>query len=176
MALLEPEELAAFAGVESAHPRLQPAVAAAEALVAAWIGCETLGRRSLSCSLTPPRFRRTLELPQGPLSDLLAVSEAGAALDPADFVRRPWSLARPGGFAAGRRLEVVGTLGWSRDEGPPPPESLRQALLLTAAEQLERTASWVVSERLGDHAVTYAEATGVVPATAGSLLRAWRRP
>jgi len=177
MALLSPEELAVFAGVEVGHPRLVVAIAAAEALVAAAIGSADITRRSFTCRLRPSRFRRTLELPEGPLTELLSVTQEGVPLAPEEVLAAPWFIARQAGFRPGRRLEVTGLLGWSAEEGPPLPEGLRQALLLAAAEVLGRSSSSrVVSERLGDHAVTYARPTSLLPPEAAALLRHWRRP
>lgn len=175
MSLLSEEELAAFAGVAASHPRLGAALVLSEVLVAAWIGAEELGRRELSWELSVPRFRRILELPQGPASELLSVSEEGEALAVEDFALRPWSLARPDGFRPGRSFQITATLGWARDEEPPLPGPLRQALLLTAAERLERTSSRLLSERLGDHAVTYAP-PDALPAEVAALVQPWRRP
>ncbi|MFC6216925.1 hypothetical protein, partial [Fodinicurvata halophila] len=63
MSLLTQAELAAFAGVEAGHPRLEAAAESAEALVAAWLGTASLTARQVTCEIVPPRRRRLLELP-----------------------------------------------------------------------------------------------------------------
>ena|SRR5690625_580495 len=177
MPLLPKQLLAAFAGLDSADSRLEPALAMAEALVAGWIGAPSLAGRSRSCRLLSPRFRLALELPEGPLTQLLAVREAGVARDPAAFRSGPWFIARAEGFAAGRAFEVTWRLGWSAEEGPALPEALRQALLITAADWLARgPGPRLVSQRLGDYAAAYAAAATALPLEAEALLRPWRRP
>jgi len=175
MPLLSPAALAAFAGVEPEHPRLEAALRAAEALAAAWIGAAGLAARTVEHQLRPPRFRRVLELPEGPLTALLEAELEGALLDPAALTAGPWLLARAAGFRAGRRLRLLYRTGWEVEPGPP--EAVVQALLLAGADQLARGPDpAAVTARLGDLALGHAPGPGGLPREAAALLRPWRRP
>lgn len=177
MSVILPAALAAFAGVEPEHQRLAAAIAAAEALAAARIGTASLIRRSVSCRIAVPRFRRRLELPEGPLAELTGASLDGNALDPETLAPGPWWIARTGGFAAGWELEVDYLVGWEEGTEPAPPPGLVQALLLIAADQLVRGPDPAAeASRLGDHAVTRRPGPAGLPREAAALLQAWRRP
>ncbi|MDF2097310.1 hypothetical protein [Aquibaculum arenosum] len=177
MTLLAPAALAAFAGAAPDHPRLRSALVAAEALAAARIGTASLIRRSVSCAVSVPHFRRRIELPEGPLSDLTAVDLNGESLDPATLAPGPWWLGRAGGFPAGAELSLDYVVGWEAEGTPALPASLHQALLLIAADQLARGPEPSATQsRLGDHAVTWGATANGLPQAADLLLQGWRRP
>lgn len=175
MSLVNVAALAAFAGVEEGHERLEPALQAAEALAAAWIRSRSLAARQLVRSLRPARFRRTVELPDGPLTELVSAELDGLALVPAELAASPWLVGRSAGFSAGSSLQVSYTAGWA-SEGPEPPAEVIQALLLIGADQLARGSDpHATATRLGDYEVSRT-LHGAVPREAEMLLRPWRRP
>lgn len=178
MSLLTQTELTAFAGVDEGHPRLAAAVASAEALAAAWLGTASLMARQVTCEITPPRRRRLLELPEGPMSEVTGIEIAGTALDPAGFAARPWSLTRPSGFRAGVPVMLTYRAGWGDGPGEvPPPDSLRQALRLIAGSLLARGPDLTQAHaRLGAETVIRQLPGQGLPGEARLLLRPWRKP
>ncbi|MFC4353041.1 hypothetical protein ACFOW6_15945 [Fodinicurvata halophila] len=178
MSLLTQAELAAFAGVEAGHPRLEAAAESAEALVAAWLGTASLTARQVTCEIVPPRRRRLLELPEGPLSALSSVEVDGAALAPEGFTARPWAVSRASGFRAGVPVTLSWQSGWGDGPGEVPlPDAIRQALRLVAGSLLGRGADLSrEEERLGDQQVTRRLQGQGLPGEARLLLRPWRKP
>jgi len=174
MSLLDAAELAAWLGEPADQPRLSPCLAAAEVLVAARLGAPGLEERSVAVTLTVARERRVVELPEGPLTHLEAVSLDGRDLPLDELATAPWLIARATPFPCGGRLALAYLAGWAAEALP---EALRRAVLLTAGSLWARGADSETGEaRLGDYAVQHGSLHDGLPAPAVALIRPWRRP
>jgi hypothetical protein len=128
-----------------------------------------------------------MELPDGPLADLdniETITIGGTALLTTNVQALPWALRRTdAAWPAGLEIIVDYVAGYSIDSSGVTniPETVRQAILVTAKDLYQNPNLQLFMERIGDYMYQRQPAQGgqakvVVPAQALLLLRNYRRP
>lgn len=187
--LVSTAELATALKLPSTTPGLSEALQSAQAVVAAHLGAQTLAAASRSERVTPPRFRQTLSLRLGPLTQVTSVTVDGEALNTSDVQADFWAIGYEPGFRAGRTVVVEYEAGWDGADSTGEsslPDKLRAALIMVAANAMNKGADaggGKTSESIGDYSVGYAASsvtsiTGValIPSDAALLLQEFKRP
>lgn len=187
--LISESELAEALGRPDTSPGLSSAIQAAQALVAAYIGAETLATEARTERIVPPRPRGTVPLRLGPLTSITAVAVNGRQIDLDQVQQGYWAIGYLAGFGAGQEVVVEYVSGWDSvgtDGESHLPERLRAALVMTAANVVNKGADaggGKISESIGDYSVGYAapsvaSITGLalIPADAALLLNRFKRP
>jgi hypothetical protein len=134
----------------------------AESAVAAHMGATTLVAHDVSEVAVLPRVRPTIQLADGPVADtsnITKVQVSGYDEMDLDDIKLPhyWVIMRNDDFPANVNITVEYTAGWdegdSVDDGDLP-TGIRHAIILTAADFYQNPDKSIVSERIGDWAVT----------------------
>lgn len=187
--LVSESELAAALGRPSTGPGLSSAIQAAQALVASYIGAETLEATPRTERIAPPRNRGTVPLSMGPLTAVSAVTVDGRALNPDEVQAGYWAIGHALCFAAGQLVVVDYVSGWDNvgaDGESNLPEALQAAIVMTAANVVNKGADaggGKTTESIGDYSVSYAASSvtsitglALIPSDAALLLNRFKRP
>jgi len=179
MSLVDISELAAILGSDVDVPGLGDGIEIAELIISALIGGPIAQRTLTGIKVMPRRRRFWLELPDGPLTELTSVSIGGVTQTLSNYDASWWAVFGPAtdpSFWPWDTVTLGYKTGWTSLTLPAP---IRRAVLETAAARRTETGrSGILSERIGDYAVTYTaeEAAAVLPGTAVLLVQPYRRP
>lgn len=174
MSLVDISELAAILGSDVDVPGLGDGIEIAELIISRLIGGEIAKRTFTNKVVRTKRDRSLLELPEGPLTKLTTVSVGGTAITA--YTSGYWWIYWDEWFPRQTDITLTYETGWTSLTLPAP---IRRAVLETAAARRTETGrSGILSERIGDYAVTYTneEASAVLPGTAVMLIQPYRRP
>lgn len=173
MSLVAPSDLANYLREDASASGLQAAIDAAEAVVAAYLGAPSLAQRTVSevHVMLPSRAKTLIELLEGPLTALSAVTVDGTALDLSKVRASYWAIAYPEGFGAGASVRIDYTAGW---DAATLPAAVRQAVILVAASIYARPDAGVA--RLGSTDGYTAYRKSYVNPDVQRMLKPWRRP
>lgn len=163
----------------------QAQIDVAEALVAAYIGAETLEETTYTDTIYKGSNSSRLILEHGPvasISNVTSVTMDGAAITMSLlYLKGYWMLFYPTSqFTSGVKIVVVYTAGWDPDDSDSLPTNVSKALLMTAASLSQNPTGQFKSESIGDYSYTMADGQTVdrsgIPDSAKVLLAPYRRP
>ena len=158
-----------------------PHIQMAEALISSELGGSIYERDVISSHymrylLT---FDDVVELPDGPISSMTAMTLDGGAAPYADLILGSWTVRRPDGFSLNQLVGFSYKAGWTAANVP---FEIKQAIIGVAAELHMRPRSDLQSESIGDYSYTVKSSNNehggeyaLSPRTR-LLLRRWKRP
>lgn len=186
MSFISTAEVAGYLQVTD-DSKYATAVEMAEAVVAAYLGTDSLLEEDVTETVVLPRQKNSVELSYGPIDSIDSVTGIdldGTAEDLDDWrLFTHWGLRRASEVSGGASVEVSYTKGWHEDgsaEDSNLPELIRKAIIRLAASRSKRPDAELKSERIGDYAYTLADAAGGetemrLPHDIELLLQRWRR-
>lgn len=184
MSFITASEVASYSGLASTSITLQQ-IDTAEALVAAYLGCETLEETAHTDTIYKGCISPRLILEHGPVASISSVTSVTIGDDAVTmsnlYLKGYWTLFYPTSqFGSGTKIVVVYDSGWDADSSAGLPINITKALLITTAALSQNPTGQFKSESIGDYSYTMAEGQSVdrsgVPDSAKVLLAPYRRP
>ena len=163
----------------------QAQIDVAEALVAAYLGAETLEETTYTDTIYKGSNSSRLILEHGPvasISNVTSVTMDGTAITMSLlYLKGYWTLFYPTSqFSNGVKIVVVYKAGWDSDEADALPTNISKAIIITTAALSQNPTGQFKSESIGDYSYTMADGQTVdrsgVPDSAKVLLAPYRRP
>jgi len=183
MAFITASEVASYSGLAAATITTQQ-IDTAEALVAAYLGTDTLEETDRTDTIYKGSNSTRLVLEHGPvasISNVTSVTSGTTALTMSNlYLKGFWTLFYPTAeFTNGTKIVVVFTTGWDPDDSDLP-TNISKAMIITAAALSTNPTSQFKSEKIGDYSYTMADGEQVdnsgVPDSAKILLAPYTRP
>lgn len=157
--LITESDVREFVGDQSAS--FMQSIPAAEAAIAAYIGCKSMHAVTRTEKIKVPYALGSddaIEVRGGPIAEILALTIAGTGVDldsvgeHEDLTVRPWSILWYPGVSAGSEIEITYIAGWTTETVP---DQIKQAIISQAAVVNATPDLRVVNERIGDYSVSY---------------------
>lgn len=182
---VETSEVAAYWQVPDSAA-IRPHIDAAEALIAAALGAETLEAHEVTQTHVCPVRKQLVEFDDGPVSALVSLTVDGTEIDLTDedevIEVKPWFVRRNAGFSKSSKVVLIYTAGYEPGDSASDsnlPAQLRDAIIIAAGERYTQPDARKTSERIGDYAYTLQADPGQaqeLSPTVLALIRKYRRP
>ena len=176
MSIVTTAELQAFMGLAAIPTGGADALDTAEALVAVFLGTDTLAVNAANTEdVTPPRNRDTIETTLSPVTTLTSVTYNSAADTVAGTTASKWIVKATNGFSSGVKYTINYASGWNTGSMP---TSIKKAICAVAANVVNGGGQGTAGETVGDYSrsMNPMESSEMIPPVARELLAPWRRP
>ena len=184
MSFITASEVASYSGLASTSITLQQ-IDTAEALVASYLGCETLEETAHTDTIYKGCISPRLILEHGPVASISSVTSVSISDTDVTmsnlYLKGYWTLFYPSSaFGDGVKIVVVYNSGWDADDSVGLPTNISKAIMITTAALSQNPTAQFKSESIGDYSYTMADGQAVdrsgVPDSAKVLLAPYRRP
>jgi hypothetical protein len=164
---------------------VEPHIDTGHALVSAALLTSSLDQRAVVQEKHTLKYDSELiELRDGPIVEVTAITVNGTAMDLDDVIIGWWTIQYPDGWSRGDVIKVDYLVGWGDISGGSltPPDGIVQALIQAAAQVFNTPSSDLVYEKIGDYTKQTAQGvpgskdhTALEPRTL-LLLQPYKRP
>jgi hypothetical protein len=179
-------QVASYSGLDEGSITTQQ-LDSAEALVAAYLGTDTLEQTARTTAVYPGYDSTRFVLPYGPVDSIdevtsLTIGTSSITIVDTVYLEGYWTLFYPTGeFSNGNKVVVVYNSGWDSSDITSLPTAIQKALLMTCAGLSSNPTRAYKSETIGDWSYTLgddraSQIEASIPAPARVLLDRFVNP